>query len=63
VYVYRGALRCDPACLLPEKRMAIMANTSGSDGVRLQAEGEAECRALLIAGQPLNEPIVQYGRS
>ena len=40
--------------------MAILANTPGSDGVRLQAGAEG-ARAILIAGQPLNEPIAQYG--
>lgn len=39
--------------------MAILANTAGSDGVLLRAEGPT--RALLIAGKPLKEPIAQYG--
>ena len=39
--------------------MAILKNTPESDGVTLRASGET--RALLIAGQPLREPIVQYG--
>ncbi len=60
VYVYQGALRFEGGCLLPEARMAVLANTPGSDGVRLQAEGQAT-RALLIAGRPLGEPIAQYG--
>jgi hypothetical protein len=37
--------------------MAILRN--GGDGVVLHADAPA--RALLIAGAPLNEPIVQYG--
>ena len=45
---------------VPRQRMAILANTPGSDGVRLQA-GEAPTRAILIAGRPLKEPIAQYG--
>jgi quercetin 2,3-dioxygenase len=60
VYVYDGALKFDSGCLQPAGRMAILANTPGSDGVRLQA-GEAPTRALLIAGKPLGEPIAQYG--
>jgi redox-sensitive bicupin YhaK (pirin superfamily) len=40
-------------------RMAILANTKGTDGVTITA-GEAS-RFILIAGQPLNEPIAQYG--
>lgn len=60
VYVYEGALKYDSGCLQPAGRMAIMANTPGSDGVRLQA-GDAPAKALLIAGRPLGEPIAQYG--
>jgi redox-sensitive bicupin YhaK (pirin superfamily) len=40
--------------------MALLANTPGSDGVVLTAGAEG-ARAVLIAGQPLNEPIAQYG--
>jgi len=56
VYVYGGALRID-ATDVPPQRMAILKNQG--DGVRLQAHGAT--RALLVAGQPLNEPIAQYG--
>jgi quercetin 2,3-dioxygenase len=58
VYVYRGALKIGKI-EVPEQRMAILANSPGCDGVILHADGPA--RALLIAGQPLNEPIAQYG--
>lgn len=64
VYVYRGELQFDSGCRVPPQRMAILANTPGSDGVRLQAAGtvgDAPTRVLLIAGRPLNEPIAQYG--
>ncbi len=60
VYVYRGALRIGDKAV-ERQRMALFANTPGSDGVVLQATGDAPARALLIAGQPLNEPIAQYG--
>jgi redox-sensitive bicupin YhaK (pirin superfamily) len=63
VYVYRGSLRVG-ADTLAAPLMGIL----GQDGaaVRLEGlacgEGSAEpCRALLIAGQPLQEPIAQYG--
>lgn len=59
VYVYRGALTVGETAV-PVQRMAILANTAGSDGVVLRA-GEQPARALLIAGRPLNEPIAQYG--
>ncbi len=59
LYVYRGELLVSGQAIA-RQRMAILANTPGSDGVRMQA-GEQGARALLIAGQPLNEPIAQYG--
>lgn len=59
VYVYRGGLRIGETAV-PLQRMAILANTPDSDGVRLEA-GEEGARALLIAGRPLKEPIAQYG--
>ena len=42
------------------RRMAVLTNPADSEGVRLDAGAEG-ARLLLIAGQPLNEPIVQYG--
>jgi quercetin 2,3-dioxygenase len=57
VYVYRGALRIGEQDV-PVQRMAILRNTG--DGVRLTA-GDEGARAILIAGKPLKEPIVQYG--
>jgi len=59
VYVYRGALSIGSTAV-PVQRMAILANTPGTDGVVLEA-GDTATRALLIAGRPLNEPIAQYG--
>ncbi|MEK8046760.1 pirin family protein [Ideonella margarita] len=59
VQVYRGGVQIGTQAV-PTQRMAILANTSGSDGVTLQA-GPEGARFLLIAGQPLKEPIVQYG--
>jgi redox-sensitive bicupin YhaK (pirin superfamily) len=58
VYVYRGGLQIGDA-EVPVQRMAILANTPGSDGIELKATTAS--RALLIAGKPLGEPIVQYG--
>jgi redox-sensitive bicupin YhaK (pirin superfamily) len=59
IYVYRGALQVGDAPVAVQ-RMALLRNDAGSDGVQLRA-GEDGARALLIAGQPLNEPIAQYG--
>jgi redox-sensitive bicupin YhaK (pirin superfamily) len=63
VYVYRGALALGGAgaeTAVPLQRMAILANTPGSDGLRAVA-GDEGARAVLIAGRPLGEPIAQYG--
>jgi redox-sensitive bicupin YhaK (pirin superfamily) len=59
VYVYRGELAVAGQAV-PRQRMAILANTPGSDGVRLQG-GAQGARTILVAGRPLNEPIAQYG--
>lgn len=58
LYVYRGELAVGEA-VVPAQRMAILKNQADRDGVTLRAQGAT--RALLIAGQPLNEPIAQYG--
>ena len=57
VYVYRGGLSIGER-EVPVQRMAILANAG--DGVRLTAGAEG-ARAILVAGRPLKEPIVQYG--
>jgi quercetin 2,3-dioxygenase len=59
VYVYRGAVRIIDR-LVENQRMAILANPPAADGVVLRAS-DAPARALLIAGRPLREPIMQYG--
>ncbi len=57
VYVYRGSLSLGERAV-PEQRMAILGNAG--DGVRITA-GANGARAILIAGQPLKESIVQHG--
>jgi redox-sensitive bicupin YhaK (pirin superfamily) len=57
VYVYRGSLMIG-AQPVPAQRMAILGNVG--DGVRLAGSADG-ARAILIAGRPLKEPIVQYG--
>ena len=60
VYVYRGSLEVvqgDQTTTVPVQRMAVLRNEG--HGVVLRAQ--ANTRAILIAGQPLNEPIAQYG--
>lgn len=58
IYVYRGEVQVGDKTV-PAQRMAILANETDSDGVTLTASADA--KFLLIAGQPLKEPIVQYG--
>ena len=58
VYVYRGEVSI-AGSKVSSQRMAILENNAQADGVVIESTGEA--RALLIAGQPLNEPIAQYG--
>ena len=58
VYVYRGEVSIAGQAV-PRQRMAILANDARADGVVIEASVDA--RVLLISGQPLKEPIVQYG--
>ena len=61
VYVYRGAVRISGQ-EVPRRRMAILQNEPQCDGVALEgADASQPARFLLIAGMPLQEPIVQYG--
>jgi redox-sensitive bicupin YhaK (pirin superfamily) len=60
VYVYRGDMVLVGPTAVRRQRMAILANTPGSDGVVLVA-GPAGARLILVAGRPLAEPIAQYG--
>ena len=56
LYVYRGGVTVQGSPVA-DRHMAILGNDG--DGVVLQADGDS--RVLLIAGRPLQEPIVQYG--
>ena len=58
VYVYRGSVQINGQ-EVGVQRMGLLANTPESDGVVISATEDA--KVLLIGGQPLNEPIVQYG--
>ena len=59
IVVYRGELALGETLVRP-RRMAILANNAGSDGIVLRAGAEG-ARAILVAGRPLKEPIAQYG--
>ena len=43
-----------------ERRMAVLSNSADSHGVRMVA-ATGPARVLLVAGQPLGEPIAQHG--
>jgi len=58
VYVYRGNVDIG-GTTVAAGRMAVLANDGQADGAILHAKTAS--RALLIAGHPLNERIVQYG--
>ncbi|MRW83979.1 pirin family protein [Pseudoduganella sp. FT26W] len=58
IFTYRGSVEIDGKAVATG-RMAILANTKGADGVVITASEDS--RFILIAGQPLNEPIAQYG--
>lgn len=58
LYVYEGGLEVEDKPV-PPQRMAILKKAPEADGVVLRAAGAS--RTLLIAGEPLGEPIVQYG--
>lgn len=56
VCIYRGEIDIGGK-RLAEKRMAVLSNEG--EGAILKAGSPA--RAILVAGRPLNEPVVQYG--
>jgi redox-sensitive bicupin YhaK (pirin superfamily) len=56
-YTYRGSVTV-AGTVVPDRHMAVLANDDGT-GVILEAGDDA--RALIVAGRPLGEPIVQYG--
>ena len=58
LYVYRGAVAVGGEAVA-DQQLAILDNSAMADGVTIDARGPA--RVLLIAGQPLHEPIVQHG--
>ena len=60
IYVYRGTVVIEGESV-PRGHLAILANTAQADGVVVQTQGDMPAHVLLIAGRPLNEPIVQHG--
>ena len=58
IYVYRGAVKVGDI-QVESQRMGILSNAPGADVITLTTAEDA--RLILVAGKPLNEPIVQYG--
>ena len=58
LYVYRGEVQIAGAAV-PERQLAVLSQAAEHDGVTLSAATPS--RILLIAGRPLNEPIVAQG--
>ena len=58
IYVYRGAVTIG-GMTLGENRMGILANSPQADDVTIGSTAPA--KAILVAGKPLGEPIVQHG--
>lgn len=58
VVVYRGDITIGGRPVR-ERQMAILANSPEAD--RVVMEAAAPAKAILVAGKPLNEPIVQHG--
>ena len=56
-YTYRGTVLVGGTAV-PDRNMAILANDAAGQEV---VKADADARLLIVAGQPLNEPIAQYG--
>jgi redox-sensitive bicupin YhaK (pirin superfamily) len=58
LFVHEGEV-ADEAKSVTRNHLAVLSNTAEAEGIRLHSEKGA--RFILVAGKPLNEPIVQYG--
>ncbi|GAB4125345.1 MAG: pirin family protein [Sideroxydans sp.] len=58
LYTYRGVAEV-AGMSVAAQRMGILSNQAGADGLMVSASEPT--RLILVAGRPLNEPIVQYG--
>ena len=56
--VYEGKLTVN-GTKVEATQLALLANDPATDGISLTAN--EDCRVIIIAGKPLNEPIVQHG--
>jgi len=56
-YTYRGSVSIS-GTTVPDRHMAILANDGASS---ISVEAVEDARMIIVAGQPLNEPVAQYG--
>jgi redox-sensitive bicupin YhaK (pirin superfamily) len=56
-YTYRGNVSIS-GTTVPDRHMAILANDGAAS---ISVEAVEDARMIIVAGQPLNEPIAQYG--
>lgn len=60
VYVYEGGLRVGEGALAQTLSKGQLGVLSAADRVRIEAS-EPDTRTILVAGQPLREPVARYG--
>ena len=65
IYVYEGALTVNPesAALedtLSATELGVLSSTS-TENSQLTLLAKGECKCIVVFGEPINEPIVQYG--
>ncbi|MDO5668012.1 MAG: pirin family protein [Alcaligenaceae bacterium] len=58
IVVYEGGLEANGS-QVTATQLALLTNDPAADGISLKAT--EDCRVLVIAGKPLNEPIFQHG--
>ncbi|NLJ52180.1 MAG: pirin family protein [Alcaligenaceae bacterium] len=59
IVVYEGKLEANGTEVVATQ-LALLSNAPEADGIRLKT-GNESARVLVLAGKPLNEPIVQHG--
>jgi redox-sensitive bicupin YhaK (pirin superfamily) len=61
VYVLEGSVTIGESKPIDQYHVAVLTSEDGQDAVSLQATSTGGARLILVAGEPLNEPVVQHG--